>query len=373
MSTQKLQYSDIKFSDKHNEEFYKVLRNRVKDYFKTSGKTRFGNASMVVKTIFMFALYFVPIALLLTVVESSWLAFLMWVLMGFGMAGIGLSVMHDANHGAYSKNARVNKWVGYIIHTIGGSDINWRIQHNVLHHTFTNVDGMDEDIDPGKVMRFSPNAPRLKGHKYQHIYAWFLYGLMTMMWFTVKDYKQVIRYEKMDLLKTQGISFRKALTGIIISKTLYVLGVFGLPLIFSPVPWYITLLGFLSMHFIAGFWLGIIFQPAHVVPSSNYPKPDDSGNIEADWAVSQLFNTANFAPGAKLLSWYVGGLNYQVEHHLFPNICHVHYKNISKIVRDTAAEYRLPYNSFKTFGMALKEHGKMLYNLGHYDDAPGLH
>lgn len=373
MSTKNLNYSDIKFSDKHNEEFYKVLKIRVKDYFKTTGKTRFGNPSMVVKTIFMFALYFIPFALMMFLFESSWLAFIMWALMGFGMAGIGLSVMHDANHGAYSKNEKVNQWIGYIIHAIGGSDINWRIQHNVLHHTFTNVDGMDEDIDPGKVMRFSPHAPRLKGHKYQHIYAWFLYGLMTIMWFSSKDYKQVVRYHKMDLLKTQGISFRKALTGIIISKTLYITVILVLPLIFAPSPWYITVLGFFTMHFIAGFWLGIIFQPAHVVPSSNYPMPDPSGNIEADWAVSQLFNTANFAPGAKLLSWYVGGLNYQVEHHLFPNICHVHYKNISKIVRETAKEYSLPYNSFKTFGLALKEHGKMLYNLGHYDNAPGLH
>lgn len=373
MSTEKLQYSDIKFSDKHNEEFYKVLRNRVMGYFKTSGKSRFGNAHMVIKTIFMFGIYFIPFALLLTVVTNPFLAFGLWCLMGFGMAGIGLSVMHDANHGAYSKNQNVNKWLGYIIHAIGGSDITWRIQHNVLHHTFTNIDGMDEDIDPGKSMRFSPHAPRLKGHRFQHIYAWFLYGLMTVMWFTNKDIKQVNRYHKMDLLKTQGISYRKALAGIILSKTLYVAGLLGLSLWLSPVSWYFSLIGFFVMHFIAGFWLGIIFQPAHCVPSSNYPRPDASGNIEADWAVSQLYNTANFAPGARFFTWYVGGLNYQVEHHLFPNICHVHYRKISKIVRETAAEYKLPYNSFKTFGMALKEHGKMLYNLGHYDNAPGLH
>ena len=373
MSTKKLEYTDIKFSDKHNEEFYKVLRNRVMGYFKTSETSRFANANMVLKTVFMFGIYFIPFALLITVVTNPFLAFGLWCLMGFGMAGIGLSVMHDANHGAYSKNQKVNQWVGYIIHAIGGSDINWRIQQNVLHHTFTNVDGMDEDIDPGKVMRFSPHAPRLSGHKYQHIYAWFLYGLMTVMWFTNKDIKQVNRYHKMDLLKTQGISYRKALAGIILSKTLYVACTLGLPLLLSPVSWYLTLIGFFVMHFIAGVWLGIIFQPAHVVPSSNYPRPDNSGNIEADWAVSQLFNTANFAPGARFFSWYVGGLNYQVEHHLFPNICHVHYRKISKIVRETAAEYKLPYNSFKTFGMALKEHGKMLYNLGHYDNAPGLH
>jgi linoleoyl-CoA desaturase len=373
MSTTKLHYSEVKFSENHNEEFYKTLRSRVMDYFKTTGKSRHSNTNMVAKTIVMAAMYFIPFVLIITVIESNLLGYLAWVLMGFGMAGIGLSVMHDANHSAYSKNDMVNRWVGNILLTIGGSPMNWRIQHNVLHHTFTNVDGIDEDIDPGKVMRFSPHKERLAGHKYQHIYAWFLYGMMTFLWITTKDFKQLNRYEKMDLLKTQGFTYRRAMLGLIISKALYIGLTLGLPLYFSSVSPLVIIGGFLTMHFICGVWLGIIFQPAHVVPSSNYPTPDKSGNIEADWAVSQLFNTANFAPGARIFSWYVGGLNYQVEHHLFPNICHVHYRNISKIVSDTAKEYQLPYNSFRTFGMALKEHGKMLYNLGHYDNAPGLH
>jgi linoleoyl-CoA desaturase len=142
---------------------------------------------------------------------------------------------------------------------------------------------------------------------------------------------------------------------------------------FSPLSWWATVLCYLLMQFICGLILGLIFQPAHVVPSSNYPMPDESGNIEADWAVNQLYNTANFAPKARLLSWYVGGLNYQVEHHLFPNICHVHYRKLSEIVKKTAEEYKLPYNSEKTFVGAIVKHGKMLYDLGHYDNAPALH
>ncbi len=92
--------------------------------------------------------------------------------------------------------------------------------------------------------------------------------------------------------------------------------------------------------------------------------PNDSGVVEADWAVSQLYNTANFAPKAKLFSWYVGGLNYQVEHHLFPSICHIHYNKISKIVEQTAKEFHLPYHSYQTFLTALSEHTKMLKELG---------
>ena len=185
-----MNFSDIKFARNHNEEFYKVLRQRVNEYFKEKNITRYANSKMVFKTIFMFLLYFVPFTLLLTVATETWMIFVMWILMGFGMAGIGLSVMHDANHGAYSNKENVNTLVGSILYFLGGCDVNWRIQHNILHHTYTNVTGFDEDINPGPVMRFTPHEERKPMHKYQHIYAYFLYCLMTLVWCTTKDYKQ---------------------------------------------------------------------------------------------------------------------------------------------------------------------------------------
>lgn len=363
----------IKFTKDHNEEFYKVLKQRVADYFKTSNIARHGNIKMVLKSIFMISLYVVPYLLMLLYFENNFMIFLMWVLMGFGMAGIGLSIMHDANHGAYSKNQTINTILGYIITLIGGNDVNWRIQHNVLHHTYTNVSGVDEDIDSGVLLRFSPHEPRFKNHKYQHIYAWFLYGMMTMMWSTIKDFRQLSRYKRLELLETQNVKFGSSLTILIVSKILYYFVVLVLPIIYCHLPVLGVIGCYLVMHFICGLILAAIFQPAHVVPSSNYPLPDNSGNIAADWAVNQLYNTSNFAPGARLFSWYVGGLNYQVEHHLFPNICHIHYRKISDIVRKTAIEYNLPYNSQRTWGNALVSHAKMLYNLGHHDNAHGLH
>lgn len=368
-----MELNKIKFAKTENEEFYKVLRKRVNAYFKDNNISRFANANMVFKTIFMIALYTVPLLLILTVLESTPLIILMWVIMGFGMAGIGLSVMHDANHHAYSKTKWVNDLIGRIIYLVGGSDVNWRIQHNVLHHTYTNVTGVDEDVDPGEIMRFSPEQPLKKGHKYQYIYAWFLYGLMTFMWATSKDYKQYKRYKDRDLLKTQGISAPKLLITLILSKLGYFTVALVLPLIFSPMAWWGTVLCFLLMHYIAGLVLAMIFQPAHVVPTSTYPHLEEDGKINVDWATNQMLNTANFAPGARLFSWYVGGLNYQVEHHLFPNICHVHYRKISSIVRDTAFEYNIPYHSYKTFFDALSNHTKMLKRLGSEVDAPGLH
>lgn len=355
----------VKFSKENTTDFHKELQKRVNSYFKENNISKYANTNMVLKTIFMIALYLVPFVLVLTVIESTWLAMIMWIVMGFGMAGIGLSIMHDANHGAYSKNQKVNKLLGNLLNLVGGSDVNWRVQHNVLHHTYTNVTGMDEDIDSGILMRFSPQQEYRKGHRLQFIYAWFLYGLMTIMWVTTKDYQQYSRYKKKGLLKTQGISEGMILSKLIISKVMYLVITIVLPIIFSPISWWVTVLFFLMMHFVAGLTLAMIFQPAHVIPASEFAEPHpETGIIETDWAVNQLLNTANFAPNSKLFSWYVGGLNYQIEHHLFPNICHIHYKKISRIVQETAFEYNLPYYSYKTFTKAVAEHAKLLYELG---------
>jgi linoleoyl-CoA desaturase len=233
---------------------------------------------------------------------------------------------------------------------------------------------LDEDIDPPAfLLRFTPHKKRYAAHKFQHLYAWFFYGMMTMMWFSTKDFKQAKRYKEKDLIKTQGTTYARHMSFIILFKIIYV-GLFIVcPFMLSPASWVLTLSGFVTMHFIAGFILSIIFQPAHVVPTSNFPMPDASGNIEADWAVNQLYNTADFAPKSKWFSWYVGGLNFQVEHHLFPNICHIHYSKLAEIVKSTAEEFNLPYYSYKTFVGALADHTKMLYNLGHYDQAPAIH
>ena len=365
-----MEFKHVKYDSKPDHDFYTVLKKRVNAYFKENNVSRYANANMVFKTIFMLSLYLVPFVLILTVFESKLLIMLMWLLMGFGMAGVGLSIMHDANHGAYSKNSVVNKILGKLLNIVGGSDTNWKIQHNVLHHTYTNVSGMDEDIDAGAILRFSPEQKLRKGHKYQFLYAWFLYSLMTIAWVTTKDYRQFARYKKNGLVQTQKAKPGSILSIIIVSKMLYLGTFISLPIIFSAAPWWFSIIGFVACHLVAGLTLSLIFQPAHVVPTSTFPTPAPSGNIESDWAISQLLNTANFAPKSRLFSWYVGGLNYQVEHHLFPNICHVHYRKIAHIVRDTAFEYNLPYYSYSTFVEAVGEHAKQLYKLGRTQAAP---
>lgn len=349
-----------------NRQFYSELKKRVDGYFKENNLSKNGNFNMYLKTVVMFLAYLIPYVFLVTGFFSSPLVWLLLtVLMGFAMAGIGLCVMHDANHGSYSRFTRFNKLLGYFsIGLLGGYSINWRIQHNVIHHTYTNVHEHDEDIAPPGFMRFEPHSKIKWIHKLQFLYAWFFYGMMTLMWSTTKDFRQLSRYNERGLLKSNNTTYGKELAILIASKVAY----YGYMLIpfftVSSMSFWQWLLGFVILHYVAGLILALIFQPAHVVSETEFPLPDDKGSLENHWAEHQMRTTMNFATGDPVFSWLVGGLNYQVEHHLFPNICHVHYPKISKIVENTAKEFNVPYLSRKTFVGALWSHQVMLWKLG---------
>jgi linoleoyl-CoA desaturase len=354
----------VKFNNQLNKDFVKELRKNVNKYFKDKGISQYANTNMKFKTAFMYTLYFVPMILMFSgVVQGVWPIMVMWVLMGLGMSGIGLSIMHDANHGAYSKNKTVNKILGWSVNLLGAYDINWQIQHNMLHHSFTNIDGLDGDIE-NHLMRFSPTQERKGFNKFQVIYGPMIYGLMTLYWVFSKDFERLVSYNKKDYLRRKGLTLKKATAILIFNKTWYLALTLVLPILIVSIAWWQTLLGFLLMHYICGIVLAFIFQPAHVVQETQFFKADEDENIENNWAIHQLHTTSNFANKSRLFSWFIGGLNFQIEHHLFPHICHIHYKSISKIVKETAIKYGHPYLEKKTWGGALYSHLKLLHELG---------
>ena len=359
----------VRFAPKGKDSFYDAVAEKVKIYFEANNISPYANSGMWLKTIIMLLLYFIPYFIIVTGsgANSSWLFFGLWFLMGMGMSGIGTSVMHDANHGTYSPNKKVNNFIGHILEIIGGYTVTWRIQHNVLHHTYTNVAGLDEDIDSIVLLRFSPRQPRYWFHRYQYIYIWFFYMIMTLFWMTAKDYLQVIRYKQHDLLIKQKVSLKQAIFRITLYKLFYYSYVLVLPVLFSGMPWYFVVMGFLLMHFTAGLFLSCVFQPSHIMEASAFSSPvtiDGNSRMEDSWAVHEIVNTTDFAPHNRVLSWFIGGLNYQIEHHLFTAVCHVHYRYIAPIVQSTAADFGLPYHVQPSFFRALREHAKMLKKLG---------
>ena len=339
------------------------MRQRVNEYFRTNRISRYGNINIMLKSGLMTVLYFLPLALIFSGVTTNlWLFFGLWILAGFGKSGIGMNVIHDANHGSYSKNQKVNRLMSLVMNLIGANSSVWKIQHNVLHHSYTNIEGHDEDISVPGVLRFSPHQRRRRIHRLQFIYAWFFYAISTLNWMTIKDFFQAARYHKTGIITTG--KFRRVLGEIIGWKIVYYSYILGLPALLLPVPFWIILAGFVAMHLVSGLVLSIIFQTAHVMPDNTYPLPDADGHMNSNWMIHQMSTTSNYAPSSRIFSWLVGGLNYQVEHHLFSNICHVHYRRISAIVKETAAEFGVDYRSRKSFLSALSDHARMLYHLG---------
>lgn len=354
----------VKFNTKKDPEFYSTLKKRVNRYFEENKISKYANNEMKMKTVFMILLYFSPLLLMYAqVVTSPALVMLMWVIMGFGMSGIGLSIMHDANHGAYSKNKNVNSALGFLINFISAYHVNWKIQHNVLHHSYTNIDEHDMDLE-NPIMRFSPEQDFNAKFKYQAFYAPFLYSIMTLYWFASKDFERIINYKKRDLLSTQGLTYGKAMRNVIFHKVWYITITLIIPMIVVPVAWWQILIGFIIMHQITGLSLALIFQPAHVIEETQFFHKNENGSVENNWAIHQMKTTANFANKATFFAWFIGGLNHQVEHHLFPKICHVHYKHIAKIVKKTALEHGVPYHQHETFLDAVRSHFSLLNGLG---------
>lgn len=351
------------FSKNDSLKFFRTLNSRVNNYFKENNIKKTGNWKLHLKAIILFTVFLTPYFLILTLDMPFWVMLLLSVVIGIGMAGLGMNVMHDGNHGSYSTKSWVNKFMGGTIYILAGNVYNWQVQHNVLHHTYTNIHGHDEDLDAGRIIRFTKEAEWHRFHKFQHYYSVFLYGLLTFNWALTTDFKQMRSYLKRKLSYGEAKSPKILWTTLIITKVIYVAVWIVLPIVIG-IAWWQVLIGFFVMHYTAGLILSIVFQLAHVVDETTNPIPNADGEIENTWAIHQLYTTANFAPKNRIVNWFTGGLNHQIEHHLFPHISHIHYGKIAEIIKQTASECNLPYHEFKTTRGAIIAHFKHLRDLG---------
>lgn len=356
-------YPTVKFARKDPQNFFPTIRKRVNEYFEKNNIKKTGNARLHFKTFFVFALYFVPFILVLAQILPLWAVFVCYFIMGLGNSGIGLCVMHDANHGSYSRIKWLNNVMEYTTNLIGASSFTWKIQHNVLHHSYTNIYQLDEDIDDKPFLRLSPEGKLKWYHKFQHLYAPVLYSFATLSWVTQKDFKQLANYNKTGLTERCGFNPTKELIIMIFSKLIYFFYMIALPIMLG-IQWWVVVLGFVILHLVTGFLITVIFQLAHLVEGPEHTDIPHDGKMDSTWAIHQLKSTANFACNNKLITFLAGGLNFQIEHHLFPTISHIHYSKISKIVKKTAQEFNLPYYEHTKFYKAVASHMKILKLLG---------
>lgn len=356
--------TQVTFSRVDSAKFFRTLNKRVNTYFKENNKSKNGNWRLHLKTVVMFSLYLTPYFLFLGLDFSWWAQLLLTIIMGVGMAGVGMNVMHDANHGAYSSKKWINKIMGGSMYILAGNVYNWQVQHNVLHHTYTNIHGHDEDLEAGRILRFSEHSKWHRLHKFQHYYSIFFYGLLTINWVISSDFSQTKRYLKQKLSYGKLPKASLQWSTLVITKLIYAGIWIVIPILFFDIAWWKILIGFFIMHYVAGLILSVVFQLAHIVEQTDMPLPDNTGSMKNTWAIHQLFTTVNFSTKNKIMNWFTGGLNHQVEHHIFPNISHVHYTRISKIVKETAQEFNLPYHEYKTTRKALLAHFRHLKEMG---------
>ena len=344
------------------------LRRRVEEYFRTTGRRQRDCWQMYVKTAILLLGFAGSYLLLVFVAETWWQGFVLAILLGLVAAGIGFNIQHDGGHQAYSRYPWVNALMARTLELIGGSSYIWRWKHVVLHHTYVNITGHDSDIDLGFLGRLTPHQTRYKFHRWQHFYMWPLYGMLAIKWHLVSDFREIItgRIGDHKIPRPKGWDLVLFIGG----KAVFLALAIVIPLIFHSI--WIVLLFYAVSAVVLGMTLSIVFQLAHAVEQADFPMPRaDTGRMENAWAIHQAETTVDFARRSRLASWLLGGLNFQIEHHLFPKICHVNYPALSKVVEETCREFGVRFTEHKSIVAGLASHFRWLRRMGLSSKAAG--
>jgi linoleoyl-CoA desaturase len=342
-------------------EFHRVLRQRVDQFFIDSGRKQRHCPGMYLKTALVLCWFVGSYLALLLLGGPWWLNVPLAVSLGLSMAGVGFNIQHDGSHGAYSEYPWLNKLMAMTLDLLGGSSYIWARKHNSIHHSYANIAGHDDDIDIGFFGRLSPHQKRLRFHRFQHWYLWPLYGCLPIKWQIYDDFRDMFNGQigSQQFSRAQGWDLITFIGGKVIFFTLAL----GIPLCLYP-PLAVFSLWILTS-FVQGVVLSIVFQLGHCVEEAAFHQPNpDTGRMDAPWAVHQVETTVDFARSYRLLSWYIGGLNFQIEHHLFPRICHLHYPALAPLVESTCREFGLRYQAHETLFSGIASHFRWLRRMG---------
>ena len=351
----------VVFNNK-NSLFFDALKQKVDAYFEKNNISEAGNFRLFSKTIILSLSIITLYTVLVFFTPSTPIALLLCCIMGVNFAGIGFNTMHDGAHGSFSEKSWVNDLTAFSLNLMGGNVYLWKAKHNLFHHSFTNIEGMDEDIDIKPWIRVNEHQEKHWYHRFQHIYWVVLYCTTYILWVYIQD------FQKYFTGKVGDLKFRKMELSdhfvFWISKIAYVLAAVVLPIYIVGLKE--SMIGYLLVMSVTGFVISIVFQLAHVVKEVSFHKPDNKNfKIENEWAVHQVETTADFATKSKIVSWFTGGLNFQVEHHLFPRISHIHYPSISKLVKETCEQFGVKYMEFPSLYSAIRSHVLHLKQVGH--------
>jgi linoleoyl-CoA desaturase len=337
-------------------EFFRDLNAAVDAHFESTKQSRQATSGMWLKTAFILFWFVSSWAVLVFAASTWWQALFAAISLGFAMAGIGFNIQHDGGHRATSETQGWNKAMAMTLDILGGSSYIWHWKHNVQHHTTPNVVGRDSDIDIEPFVRLAPEQPWRPAHRYQHLYTWFLYALLAVKWHFLDDVKDVITASigKCDIPRPKG----SAMVVFVGGKVLFFTWALVVPSFFHP--WWQVFIGYGIVSVVVSLTLALTFQAAHCVEGASFPTAEG----QREWAKHQVMTSLDFAPRHPFWTWYLGGLNYQLEHHLFPRICHVHYPAIAPLVQAVCEKHGVPYQVMPSVGSALASHARLLAQMG---------
>lgn len=358
--------STPKFS-KDEAGFYNELRRRVAAYFADNKLDERDAPKMYLKSFLILSFLAVSWTTLVFAPLTWWQAIPVAVCVSLGICFVGFAIQHDANHQGYSRRNWVNRAMGATLDLVGASSYIWHWKHGVMHHTYANINGHDGDIDAEPIGRLSPHQPHHWYHRWQHIYLWPVYMLTSPRWHLWGDFKDVISGNVLGhpIPRPKGWDLVQFIGGKAFSIALLL----AVPMMFHE--WWVVLLFYILVTFVIGLVLTMVFQLAHCVEEAEFPAPvDDSMRMEDAWAVHQVTTTVDFSRDSRVLTWLLGGLNFQIVHHLFPRICHVHYPALSHIVEKTCNEFGIRYQMHKSFLAGIRSHYRWIKRLGKPPSAP---
>jgi linoleoyl-CoA desaturase len=349
----------LKFNN--NLEFHAALRERVDAYFQRTGRQRRDNRQIYVKAAVLLSCFFLSYVVLVFLAANLWQGIILAALLALSMIGIGFNIMHDGGHRGFSERPWVNRLAAVTLDLIGASSYVWHWKHAMFHHNFVNITGHDPDVNLGMFARFTPHQRRLWFHRWQHLYIWVLYAFLAMKFHLYSDFHHLLfgRIHTHPIPRPKGRSLAVFLGG----KALFFTLAFALPLIFHPVS--VVVFYYLVVVLMMGVPLSVVFQLPHCTGLSEFPLPDEvSHELKNPWAVHQAEVTLDYDRHSRIKTWFFGGLNFHLEHHLFPSICHINYPGMSKVVEETCREFGVKYAEHRTFWTGLAEHYRWLRKMG---------
>ena len=358
--------------NKSKNDFAKALVKKFQQYFKEKNLTPYATPAMWVKAFTALSSWALVYSLIMSDVLSSlpngWYYFSLiaaFTLLGFTNIFIAFAISHDAAHGAFSKKKWVNKIMGLTFNFVGGN-IYLLTKIHSTHHLFANIHGIDPQMESHGLLRNTPYEKYLNKHKYQHIYVVFIYALAYLHWVVIKDFKWMFFENHIGNEKNIKHPASEYFV-LVFFKILYFALNLTLPLVFLAAPIWVIITGFIMIHVFPGMAFALIFQANHVFEGTNYPVPNNEGQIANNYAIHTLETTLDFARKNKLATYLMGGINVHAVHHMFPQYCHVHNNALTEILIEACDEYGLKYNEVPTFTKAVRIHFSMLKRLS----APG--